>query len=50
MTNAAGGTLPSMKVGCLMTIKEHASNLRFNPLNGFEVIGTNDVTLTAKDF
>lgn len=50
MTNAAGGTLPGMKTGCLMSIREHASNMRFNPLSGFEGINTKDIKLTAKDY
>lgn len=50
MTNAAGGTLSGMKTGCLMSIKEHASTLRFNPLSGFEAINSKDIKLNSKDY
>lgn len=50
LTNAAGGTLKSMKTGCLMTIKEHCATVRFNCLNGFESIGTQHVQLNAKEY
>lgn len=38
LTNAAGGTKPGMKTGCLMSIDNHASTVRFNSLFGFEAL------------
>ena len=49
LTNAAGGTLPSMQLGCLMTIVEHASTSRFNPLAGYEAINCSHLHLTQDE-
>lgn len=43
LTNAAGGTLPGMLTGCLMSITDHATSARFNSLHGFESINCEHV-------
>lgn len=50
MTNAAGGTQPGMKVGCLMSIIEHATTTRFNSLSGFEAIGAKHIEVNTNNY
>lgn len=50
LTNAAGGTLPGMQTGCLMSITDHATSARFNSLFGFETIGCQHVEMDEKNY
>ncbi|CAL6032376.1 Nucleoside_ribosyltransferase / Purine nucleoside phosphorylase [Hexamita inflata] len=50
LTNAAGGTLPGMQTGCLMSIKDHATTSRFNSLYGFEAINCSHEVLDHASF